>query len=908
MQRQKTWDIYEAAILLDALCDVYDGKISRKDAIISVSQTLRNRAILSGLEIDDVYRNVAGITFQMHSMESAYVGYTVVKPASKLFLSVVKMMRENKAEFEKVLREALRMTSEDKSIEEKFMLWLSPQVTDAQLEELKVAYSQIDEFCLNRRILKEHLFNTTDLIILADVERNIDGNKTFWNKYKRSINKMYAAIHYYLLFIREEMENSPHEKTTENIALEEEISKEITKEEEVAEPIVDKQVIAESEHSFSEEIEKRKNDFADWMIKKGMASATVRPYVSSLNIAGEIALRNNVISTSIFSISDAEILKTALTELKVNSEFIEKNETRHNQLRAVWKKYIDYIEETSGEYEVDTSSTVEDLIKREYPIIYMRLKSMSKVYDNAKRVELNWIRMLLGVSIEKQELIRIIDGLPWITRVEEGVYSFSLDEHPKEKDLEFDKDEFTKVLLLRYPNGMRFDSIDLENYREAYQDIVGEDINFTDKELELCLRKCGIMFQGRIFPAEGIVSNDAREKLMAYINSNFINGKKVLYYKSILSDLSDDLASCYNLTDYKMLKPYLEYTCEPGEFYYKDEYMSKERNVVIDHSSEIKEYMLLMRKPLSYDEIYLGLSHISKDIIYSEIKSNPNYLLNEKEHYYHYDIFELSYEEADMITDFIKDEIEEEGYCIWSRVYKRISTELPLFVENNACLSSLGIRNGLSKKLSGRFSFDGEVISSREEPLNMSAVFRIYGERHAPFTENDIYTFSKEINGGVTYFDSLSETTIRVSKDLFVHKTEISFDIPATDEAIETFFSSDYVLIKDFDSFLVFPTVNYEWNVFLLESYLLFYSENFALVNNGRSLGNVAGAVAKRGSAFDDFESVCVDVLANSDCTLSQNKALDYLADINLLTRRKYSKIENVILKAKQIRNEKGIN
>ena len=126
---------------------------------------------------------------------------------------------------------------------------------------------------------------------------------------------------------------------------------------------------------------------------------------------------------------------------------------------------------------------------------------------------------------------------------------------------------------------------------------------------------------------------------MNYINSNFSNGKKVLYYKSIFSDLSDAFIYCYNLTDYKMLRPYLEYTCGREEFYYTDEYLTKEKNVVIDHAAEIEDYMLSMRKPLSYAEVYAGLSHISKDIIYSEIKNNPNYLLNEKEHYYHYDIF-----------------------------------------------------------------------------------------------------------------------------------------------------------------------------------------------------------------------------------------------------------------------------
>lgn len=66
-----------------------DGKLSRKEAIQIVSVKLRELAKKRNVFIDDVYRNVNGITFQMHSMESAYKGYTVVKPASNYLLKLL---------------------------------------------------------------------------------------------------------------------------------------------------------------------------------------------------------------------------------------------------------------------------------------------------------------------------------------------------------------------------------------------------------------------------------------------------------------------------------------------------------------------------------------------------------------------------------------------------------------------------------------------------------------------------------------------------------------------------------------------------------------------------------------------------------------------------------------------------
>lgn len=66
-----------------------DGKLSRKEAIQIVSVKLRELAKKQNVFIDDVYRNVNGITFQMHSMESAYKDYTVVKPASNYLLKLL---------------------------------------------------------------------------------------------------------------------------------------------------------------------------------------------------------------------------------------------------------------------------------------------------------------------------------------------------------------------------------------------------------------------------------------------------------------------------------------------------------------------------------------------------------------------------------------------------------------------------------------------------------------------------------------------------------------------------------------------------------------------------------------------------------------------------------------------------
>lgn len=105
MSIQKQWNQFEAAILLDNYIKHINGEISRKEAIQKTSHELKTMAQCLGYEIDDIYRNINGITFQMHSMESAYKGYTLLKPASKLFAKMVRIYKQDNERFIKILKE-----------------------------------------------------------------------------------------------------------------------------------------------------------------------------------------------------------------------------------------------------------------------------------------------------------------------------------------------------------------------------------------------------------------------------------------------------------------------------------------------------------------------------------------------------------------------------------------------------------------------------------------------------------------------------------------------------------------------------------------------------------------------------------------------------------------------------------
>lgn len=654
-------------------------------------------------------------------------------------------------------------------------------------------------------------------------------------------------------------------------------------------------------------------DFIDWMLKKGIAEPTVRSYVSAIHSA-ELFSKQNGIQGVYLTSSDISLVLSGIDILLSNKMFIEHNQKQHNRFSAAFRKLRDYISEIDRRESQRTSDTE---LEVRNPVLYHKLYSVSKVFDDPQGLTVDHILTMVGAICSKGELIEFLDRISWATKLSNELYTFATNissavvqpvVEEKEEDLEpgdFDKDSFIRVLMSRYQSGMQFDSIDLENFRDTYEDMYDEKLTFSDEELEVRLKYCGILYKDRLFPAEGIIDNGTKERLFAYIENKFAAGNKVLYYKAIFSDLADAFAYCFSLTDEQMLKAYIEHTAEKGKYYFHSNFMSTEKNVKIDHSAEIEDFMLAAGKPLSYEDVYEGLSHISKDIIYREIRIGSKFLMNEKEHYYHIDIFEFSETDGDKIAEILNKEIDENGYAIWSKVFDSVKEQMPIFIENNLYLSPLGIRNALSRFMAERFDFDGEVISTYGSHLGMADVFRLYAKHNAPFSDTDLYNFAKATDTTI-YFWALAEESVRVSKTLFVAKDQIEFDVEATDKALETYLSSGYILVKDVDSFLVFPNVGYEWNEFLLESYLLHYSEKFCLVNNGISLNNVAGAVAKKDGKFTQFVDICAQALADSGIELKKAIALNYLADINLITRRSYKELDVAMTKARQIRNRKG--
>ena len=108
---QPKWDIYEAVVLLGGYLELLQTPYPRVRIIKRISRDLRTMAVNRGLEIGSIYRNENGISYQIRSMESAYMGQTIYVPATKLFMETVELYRSDQEKYQKILDETRTMVA-----------------------------------------------------------------------------------------------------------------------------------------------------------------------------------------------------------------------------------------------------------------------------------------------------------------------------------------------------------------------------------------------------------------------------------------------------------------------------------------------------------------------------------------------------------------------------------------------------------------------------------------------------------------------------------------------------------------------------------------------------------------------------------------------------------------------------
>ena len=943
MKTQK-WNLMESAILLDNYLKTLNGRMTRREAIKLTSNELRQFALKQEIEIDDIYRNINGIAFQMHSMESAYYGYTIVKPASKLFVEIVDLYRKNNEEFANLLSKARGVITMPKDNEENFLLWLKDKLSPTQLSELYLAYKIIDAFCVKKNIISESVLKTTNLMQVNLVEDIIKHNRIFKFENRKDLKKIYSAMKYYILFLKEKTNVQPKEELTQinnsNDLIDIRLVEGSGKVKEIDFDNIDDLSYTKPIYAsyFDEPITKfvswnqlyvnifkkiyedydekipinesfnRNNGRIDFCTSQHYVSMTaprqidtnryLETNLSATDIVRKIKILLDICNINKDNLSiryekktSGQVSNTGGTKKCIISDdeserFFEWLRDKQGMAPPTCRSYVSAVN-IAQRYASDNGLNPNKLYSKDFSEVLATAKALFKNREFIKYNEQQHNRFKASIKQLLQFIEEQRDGL---------------DEQNDCADLH----QYKNILLEKFSKGYRTSSpIELRKFKRFWEERYDEPIEADDDLIIKKIKMCGIIHDEKLYMPEIMLDDETKTKLLSYIRSNFSSGKQVIYFEALFNKFSDNFLD-HTIYNSSMLRSYLAYINEDNEYYVDKNFISKESGISSDLYDEVKNCLIQQAVPMECNQIYQILSHIPEQKIKTILTTNAEFISNGRGEYFHFSIASISEDELEDISRIIYQEIENKRFISGNELIGFIKKKYPFIIEQNILLSDKGLRGVIAYKLNETYSFKGNIISKKEQNLSMKEVFADFCKERESFTLDELKVLKQELDT-VIYFEAVYENSLRISKDQFISKKYVNFNFKETDEAIDRFCSNEYIPISRISHFGTFPYADFSWNSFLLEHYVAMYSPNYKLIHSNYNENICVGAIVKKTSNINSMDDLIIDVLASNKLPLQKEQSLNYLCEEGYLGRRTYTNIEQLLIKANELRNQKGL-
>ncbi|MBP3656732.1 MAG: hypothetical protein J6K32_08560 [Clostridia bacterium] len=191
------WDRYEVALLFSAYEQVANGADISAEAA-KLSETLRVLAIRRGVSIDDTYRNVNGMKMQLANVQYLFTGgQKGLSGASAMIRQMYELYKDTPAEYQTILKEAIRLTGSNESVEDAFFTYakerigLSPRMLAEYMQKAA-------DYCH----LKQPLLGMTEVKAVRNVQQKIAEGKLLRFRYGKDAQTIRNVTRLYYTFIK----------------------------------------------------------------------------------------------------------------------------------------------------------------------------------------------------------------------------------------------------------------------------------------------------------------------------------------------------------------------------------------------------------------------------------------------------------------------------------------------------------------------------------------------------------------------------------------------------------------------------------------------------------------------------------------------------------------------------------
>ena len=340
--KQPKWDIYEAFILLDGYLEWLNTNQPKTKIIKRISADLRRMATNRGTEIDDIYRNENGISYQIQSIDSAYKGKKVYVPATRLFEETVELYRTDAERYIEILEEAKSMVAAKQNNKEAFLVWAASVLPAQRCKWIEKNILKMEHFAVVFKLISGSIFDITDTAMLTTIYEAAGKNKIFQIKNRKLIKNINDDFQTYMQYCSQ-LSKKADQATDSDMLVIEPSAKSLST---FATLTEQEAGTTASKHSMSANAPTSTACEAEFLAylqnTAKLADKTCASYVSSIRSAERYAIDNGYLSYSLFNEDKEKIIATA-SELYSDPDFISYNDNQHNRFSAAINKLLEFI-------------------------------------------------------------------------------------------------------------------------------------------------------------------------------------------------------------------------------------------------------------------------------------------------------------------------------------------------------------------------------------------------------------------------------------------------------------------------------------------------------------------------------------------------------------------------------------
>lgn len=945
--RQPKWDIYEAVILLDGYLEVLRANQPKLRIVKRVSMDLRRMAVNRGIEIDNIYRNENGVSYQIQSMDSAYKGEKIYVPATKLFEKTIELYRTDTKSYLEILEEAKSMIAAKQNNKAAFLAWAESALPAKRCKWIEKNILKMEQLAVASKLISGSIFDVVDLATLEAIYRTVEKNKIFQVKNRKlikNINDDFKAYIQYCSQTPEQAEQANEMKPPAVETLAEPVSAVTATMEPDNGPLV---VDFGSEESMAFT---KPRSITFWGTELSRPSTWKDVYVTTVSTLYEnhpdvfSSLSSFPGSTRMeFSKTDDASRMTAPREVSEElyvetnfgaTDFIKRIKillslcgVAYDNLKIVYERrfgaaasknvlsvsthassaceaeFYSYLQNTAKLADSTCSSYVSSIRSAEryaadkgYASCSLfsgdnetTVKTAAELYGDSDFIRYNEQQHNRFSAAINKLLESIGAEIP-----EKVVVSFSSDNEQSAAPAEVNS-KIVSILKQHYEYGFKYDSIrELMRFRQ-FADAMGITLLEEDEALKASILSSGTVIDGKVY----CKSDDMRQELQRIVDDVFSSGAGVIYYERLFENEQEWMES-HVITSPEMLKEYLQKSITGCSFSKKFMVKGSRRSEKEAVTDELKR--IWGSHPVeSVRNLSECLPYIPLGNIWRVISGNNLFALASEGEYLFIDRFRITEDEEENILDFVDETCKENGFASLN--------DVPLggIEEENYELTQSAIYNAIYKKvLSGKYHLNGKILTKEKSELDAVMLLKQYIKDKDECTFDEVANKVVELTGGTNRqyaFQTLYDDMVRVDKNRFVSTRLVNFSIDEIDTVLSGFITDNFRAIRDVTTFAMFPLCGQSWNHYLLESFCYKYSRKYRLhvihFNNKN-----AGIIAKK-DFNKNYSEMLANALARTDVELSPEVIGRYLFNTGYMAKSKYAKLGEIAQRASNLRKER---